>query len=128
MRPSRLARLQDAVDRQSSERIRIRPQRGGGYIAATDDPGRLSAEIVAYVARIPDTVRTSANAANSGHNVELRAAADTIKYRTSALAYALEPGDLVDFIDDPQAPTMRVSRTAPFGTGRTVALLVPVVE
>lgn len=126
MLPARLARLHAAVNRQSGERVRIRPRRGGGYTVASDDPTRPPADIIAYVARSADNVRTSGNAANSGHNVELRAMVDTIKFTTSDLAYSLEAGDLVDMLDEPDAPSFRVSRTLPFGTDRTVAFLVPV--
>lgn len=126
MLPARLAKLHEAVDRHSGERVRVRPQSGGGYVAGSDDPGRDPAEITAYVALIPASVRTSSSGASTGANVQALTSADTIKFTTSSLAYDLVEGDLVDLLDRAGAPAFRVSRAAPFGVGRTVAYLVPV--
>ena len=126
MLSARIAKLHAAVDRQTGERVRVKPQSGGGYTASSDDQSRAAAEIIAYVARIPGAVRTAGNSANSGHNVQLRASADTIKYATSALPYEMREGDLVELLDVAGVPEFRVSRTAPFGTDRTVLFLVPV--
>jgi hypothetical protein len=125
MLPARLATLHEAVDRHSGERVRVRPQSGGGYVAGTDDPGRDPVEITAYVALIPASVRTSSSGANTGANVQARTSADTVKFKTSALAYDLVEGDLVDLLDRAGAPAFRVSRTAPFGVDRTIAFLTP---
>lgn len=124
MRASRLDRLHSAVDRQEAEQVRIVPHQGGGYLAAGPDADRPVTIVQAYVARTPAAVRTSGNAANSGHNVELRAAADTIKFSTGALPYELRAGDVVEMIDQPDAPAFTVSRTAPYAFRRTVAFLV----
>ncbi len=127
MRAARLARLHNATDRQAGERVRIRPQTGGGYTAAGPDAARPSLVVIAYVARVPGAVRTSGNAANSGHNVQLRASADTIKFATSELPYTVQADDLVDLIEQPGTPTVRVARVAAFGTDRTVLFVIPAV-
>lgn len=124
MKASRLAKLHAAVSRHACETVRIIPQQGGGYLASSVDFERLPLDIAAYVAMVPAATRTSGNAANSGHNVELRASADTIKFTTSLLPYELRAGDLVEMVSQDASPKFRVSRVAPFGVDRTVAFLV----
>ena len=119
----RLARLHAAADRQMGERLRVRPQRGGGYVVGGDDPLRPPAEFIGYVARNPGVERTQSSGATSGHNAELRLSPDTVKFKTSTLPYAVEAGDLVEFIEA-DTPTLRVSRVAPYGTDRTILFLV----
>lgn len=126
MKSARLAKLQNATDRQAGEIVRIMPKAGGGYLAAGIDPDRSPFEIIAYVAMIPQSVRTAGNAANSGHNAQIRATADTIKFATSALPYLLRANDEVELLQREGRPTFRISRTAPFGTNRTVGFMVPV--
>lgn len=124
LKASRLAKLHAATDRQTGEQVRIVPQRSGGYVVGGQDPTRAAAEIVAYVARIPGSVRTEGNAANSGHNPQLRMTADTIKYKTSSLPFTAADGDLVELLEEDGAPVFRVSRVSPFGTDRTILFLV----
>lgn len=122
---TRFARLHAATDRQSGERVLIKPQMHGGYVVGGPDPSREEMQVIAYVALIPASVRTAGNAANSGHNAQLRMTADTIKYQTSALPYAVAEGDLVQLVEAVDTPIYRVSRTAPFGTDRTILFMVP---
>lgn len=128
MDASRLGRLHSAVDRQVGERVRIRPQAGGGYVKGGDDPARAATIVAAYAAFVPNSVRTSGNAANSGANVQLRQPADTVKFSTSDLPYKVAEGDIVEFLDAPRAGLKRrVARVSLFSTDRTVLSLVPVV-
>jgi hypothetical protein len=117
--------LHGAVDSQFGEHVRVRPQSGGGYVASADDPERSPAEITAYVAIIPASVRTVSSGANTGANPQVRTSADTIKFTTSSLAYELVAGDVVVLLERDGAPSFRVSRTAPFGVDRTIAFLTP---
>jgi hypothetical protein len=123
MKPSRLARLHAATDGQLGQRVRIKPQRSGGYVVGAADAGRPEMEIMAYVARGASVVNAS-GATPGDVNARLRFSADTAKFETSALPYAVEEGDLVQLLDVDGAPTLRVSRTAPFGTDRTLLFLV----
>lgn len=125
MRSLRLAKLHAATDRQMGETVTIVPQQGGGYIAASPDRYRNAVSIVAYVARNPGVERTQSSGANTGHNAELRLSPDTLKFKTSALPYTVEAGDLVEF-PDTGSPACRVSRVAPYGTDRTILFLVKV--
>lgn len=127
METSRLSRLHSAVDRQSGVIVRIIPQMDGGYLVSGADPSRAVAEITAIFNRVPAAIRTAGSAANSGHNVELRSSATTIKFSSSLLSYGLISGDRVEVLDAAGAvsDSFRVSRSAPFGTDRTVAFLIP---
>jgi len=105
------------------ERVRIVPQRGGGYVAGGADNVRPPVEVIAYVARAPGVERSQSSGANTGANAELRLSPDTVKFTTSAINYTVEAGDIVEF---PEAglPAGRVSRVAPYGTDRTILFLV----
>ena len=123
IKTERLARLHAAADRQMGQRLLVRPQRGGGYVVGTDDPLRPPAEIIGYVALSPGVERTQGAGGTSGHNPELRLGPDTVKFKTSSLAYAVESGDIVEFLEI-ESPPARVSRVAPYGTDRTILFLV----
>ena len=101
----------------------IKPQKSGGYVLGADDPGRPEMEILAYVARGASVVNAS-GASPGDANARLRFSADTAKIETSALPYAVEAGDLVQLLDVDGAPILRVSRTEPFGTNRTLLFLL----
>lgn len=121
---ARLAKLHAATDRQAGERVLIKPQQGGGYVVGGADPNREEMEVVAFVSQNPGIERTASSGKNDGANVTLRLSPDTIKFRTSALPYKMAEGDLVQLIEVEDAPTYRVSRTAPYGTDRTILFLV----
>jgi hypothetical protein len=123
MNLSRLDRLHATTDRQLGQRIEIKPQRSGGYVVGAADLARPEMEILAYVARGASVVNAS-GATPGDVNARLRFSADTAKIETSALPYVVEEGDLVQLLDADGAPTLRVSRTAPFGTDRTILFLV----
>jgi hypothetical protein len=123
MKPSRLTRLHAATDGQLGQRVLIKPQSNGGYVVGAADPERPEMEILAYVARGASVVNAS-GATTGDVNARLRFSADTAKIATSALPYAVEAGDLVQLLDVDGAPTLRVSRTALFGTNRTLLFLV----
>ena len=80
-------------------------------------------EVLAYVARGASVLNASGSSPGDA-NARLRFSADTAKIETSALPYAVEAGDLVQLLDVDGAPTLRVSRTEPFGTNRTLLFLV----
>jgi hypothetical protein len=124
MLASRLAKLHEAVDRQTAVCIRIVPRQAGGVFAPGADTTRAVAEITAYVTETSRSVITSGNAANSGHNPNLLGAIRTVRFTTSLLPYAVQGGDLVEFPDDPAAPPLRVSSADPLGTNRTILMLV----
>lgn len=123
MKPSRLTRLHAATDGQLGQRVLIKPQSSGGYVVGAADPDRPEMEVLAYVARGAGVVNAS-GATPGAVNARLRVSTDTAKIETSALRYAVEGGDLVQLLDVDGAPTLRVSRTAPFGTNRTLLFLV----
>jgi len=123
VKASRLTRLHAATDRELSQRVLIKPQASGGYVVGAADPERPEMEILAYVARGGGVVNAS-GATPGDVNARLRFSADTAKIETSALPCAVEEGDLVQLLDVDGAPTLRVSRTAPFGTDRTLLFLV----
>ena len=123
MKHSRLARLHAATDGQLGQRVLIKPQKSGGYVVGVDDPERVEMEVLAYVARGASVVNASGSSPGDA-NARLRFSADTAKIETSALPYAVEAGDLVQLLDVDGAPTLRVSRTEPFGTNRTLLFLV----
>ena len=118
---ARLARLHAATDRQLGARVRVEPQTNGGYVAGGVDPARPPVAISAYVTRTPTATHA---ATNDGQQAPLRITTETVKYTTSALPYAVAEGDLVRLLDEPGQPLFRVSRTAPFGTDRTILFLV----
>lgn len=120
---ARLARLHDATDRQLGERVLIKPQKGGGYVVGGADPDRPETELTGYVARATSVVNASGTTAGDT-NARLRYSADTCKILTSALPYTVVEGDLLQLLDQPETPTVRVSRTAPYGTDRTILFLV----
>ena len=105
----------------------IKPQKSGGYVVGADDPERVEMEVLAYVARGASVVHAS-GATPGDVNARVRFSADTAKIKTSALPYAVEEGDLVQLLDVDGAPTLRVSRTAPFGTDRTLLFLVGIAR
>ena len=105
------------------ERLLVRPQRGGGYVVGTDDPLRPPAEIIGYIAQ-GASVANAAGATPGDANARLRVSVDTVKIQTSALPYEVQEGDLVQLLDVTDAPTLRVSRAAPYGTDRTILFLV----
>lgn len=119
----RLAKLHAATDRQMGETVRIVPQRGGGYVVAGEDNLREPVEISAYVARAPGVERTQSSGASTGSNAELRLSPDTVKFKTSLVPYTVESDDIVEF-PETEAPACRVSRSAPYGTDRTILFLV----
>jgi len=123
VQPVRLARLHGAIDRELGQRVLIKPQSSGGYVVGAADPERPETEVLAYVARGASVVNAS-GATPGDVNARLRFSADTAKIETSALPYAVEEGDLVQLLDADGSPTLRVSRTAPFGTDRTLLFLV----
>ena len=123
MQSARLTRLHEATDRQLGQRMLIKPQKSGGYIVGGDDPERPEIEILAYVARGASVLNASGSSPGDA-NARLRFSVDTAKIETSALPYAVEAGDLVQLLDVDGAPTLRVSRTLPFGTNRTLLFLV----
>jgi hypothetical protein len=123
MQPARLMRLHAATDDQLGQRVLIKPQNSGGYVVGAADPERPETEVLAYVARGAGVVN-AAGATPGDVNARLRFSADTAKIETSALPYAVEEGDLVQLLDVDGAPTLRVSRTALFGTDRTLLFLV----
>ena len=123
MKPSRLAILHAATDRQLGQRVRIKPQSTGGYVIGRTDPERPETEILAYVARGTSVVNASGGTPGDV-NARVRFSADTARIKTTALPYAVEEGDLVQLLDAAGAPTLRISRTAPFGTDRTLLFLV----
>jgi hypothetical protein len=123
MKPSRLAILHAATDGQLGQRVLIKPQSTGGYVVGGTDPERPEMEILAYVARGSSVVNAS-GATPGDVNARMRFSADTAKIQTSSLPYAVEEGDLVQLLDMDGAPTLRVSRTAAFGTDRTLLFLV----
>ena len=122
MRADRLARLHGAVNRQLGEDVRVMPQTDGGYTIGGDDGARAATTITAEVAEVPNAVRTSGNAANSGANVDLRAVARTVKFTTSDLPYTVVAGDHVILLDRDNEE-WRVNGVFPFGTDRTVLRL-----
>jgi hypothetical protein len=123
MQSARLTRLHEATDRQLGQRVLIKPQTNGGYVVGADDPERVEMEVLAYVARGASVVNASGSSPGDA-NARLRFSADTAKIETSALPYAVEAGDLVQLLDVDGAPILRVSRTEPFGTNRTLVFLV----
>jgi hypothetical protein len=123
MQAARLTRLHAKTDVQLGQRVMIKPQSNGGYVVGVADPERPELEILAYVARGASVVNAS-GATPGDVNARLRFSADTAKIRTSALPYTVQEGDLVQLRDADHAPTLRVSRTAPFGTDRTLLFLV----
>jgi hypothetical protein len=127
MKPSRLSILQKTTDRQAGERVLIQPQRSGGYVLGVSDEDRPEIEVLAYVARGASVVNAS-GATPGDVNARLRFSADTAKIKTSALPYTVEEGDLVQLLDVDGAPILRVSRTASFGTDRTLLFLVGIAR
>lgn len=123
MKPSRLVRLHGATDGQLGQRVLIKPQNSGGYVVGAADAERPEMEIMAYVARGASVVNAS-GATPGDVNARLRFSADTAKIETFALPYTVEEGDLVQLLETEGAPTLRVSRTAPLGTNRTLLFLV----
>lgn len=123
MKQTRLVRLHASTDSQLGQRVRIKPQSSGGYVVGSADPTRIEMEVLAHVAR-GASVMNASGATPGDVNARVRFSADTIKIQTSALPYAVEEGDLVQLLDADSAPTLRVSRTAPFGTDRTLLFLV----
>lgn len=124
MNPSRLRKLHRVVDRQAAERVSITPMQAGGYVAGT--PSGDDAVVMAYVAETSTSVRTSGNAANSGHNAQLLGATHSAKFTTSDLPFDVASGYILTRLDNPALPQFRVSAVWPFGTDRTVLLLVKV--
>ena len=130
MDPARLYKLHQAVDRQSAETVSVTPMQAGGYLAGS--PTGAPTAVSAYVAETSTSVRTSGNAANSGHNTELIGATHTAKFTTSGLPFAVSAGFIVTRYDcdDPATrvatATLRVTAVLSFGTDRTVLLLVKV--
>ncbi len=120
-RAERLARLQAATDRQLGARVRVEPQTSGGYVAGGVDPERPPSVLYAYVTRTPAATHAMTT---DGQQAPLRITIETVKYKTSALPYAVVESDLVRLLDEPGQPLFRVSRTAPFGTDRTILFLV----
>lgn len=127
MRPPRLAMLHASTDRQFGQRVLIKPQKSGGYVLGAGDANRPEMEILAYVSRSASVVNAS-GATPGDVNARVRFSADTAKIKTSGLPYAVEEGDLVQLLDVDGAPTLRVSRTAPFGTDRTLLFLVGIAR
>jgi hypothetical protein len=123
MKPSSLTRLHAATDRHLGQRVLIKPQSSGGYVVGAADPDRPEMEVLAYVARGAGVVNASGTT-QGDVNARLRFSADTAKIEASALPYAVDEGDLVQLLDVDGAPTLRVSRTAPLGTDRTLLFLV----
>ena len=79
--------------------------------------------MVGYVAQ-GASVGNAAGATPGDANARLRVSVDTVKIQTSALPYEVQEGDLVQLLDVINAPTLRVSRVAPYGTDRTILFLV----
>ena len=123
MLTSRLSKLHSATDRQSGERVLIKPQKSGGYVLGASDTARPDRQITAYVARASSVVNSPGSMPGEA-NARVRFSADTIKFTTSALPYKVAEGDLVQLIDQTDAPIVRVSRTAPYGTDRTILFVV----
>ncbi len=123
MKSSRLMRLHSATDGHLGQRLLIKPQRGGGYVVGSNDPLRPPVEIVGYVAQ-GASMANAAGATPGDANARLRISVDMVKIQTSALPYDVQEGDLVQLLDATDAPTMRVSRVAPYGTDRTILFLV----
>lgn len=101
----------------------MQPQRGGGYVVGGDDPLRPPVEIVGYVAQ-GASVANAAGTTPGDANVRLRISVDTAKFKSSALPYEVREGDLVQLLDGEDAPTLRVSRAAHYGTDRTILFLM----
>lgn len=127
MRADRLAMLHAATNREAGEVVRVLPQQGGGYTVGGIDPARPAQDITAIVTIIPAVSRVKGGGGDAGSNAALRAAADTVKFTTSDLDYAVQSGDLIGLTERAGAPLFKVSRAAPYGTGRTVLYLVPAV-
>lgn len=87
------------------------------------DEARPEMEVTAYVARA-SSVANSSGSAPGDANARLRFSADTVKFTTSALSYKVAEGDLVQLLEQPDEPIVRVSRTAPYGTDRTILFVV----
>ena len=119
----RLERLHAATDRQAGERVLIKPQKSGGYVLGVADETRPQKELLAYVARA-NNVANSQSPPVGDATSKVRFAVDTVKFTTSALPYKVREGDLVQLLDQPDEPTVRVSRTTPFGTDRTILFVV----
>ena len=123
MRPDRLGKLHRAVDRNAAEWVAITPIQAPGYVASSAPDGDR-AEVLAYVTETPGLVRTSGNAANSGHNVEVRGVSIAAKFTTSSLPFKPRAGDHLIRLERPDKPVYRISAALPFGTGRTILQLV----
>lgn len=123
MQPARLARLHAAVDRQEAEMVTITPMQAGGYVA-NQTPSGPPESVEALIGETSSLVRTSGNAANSGHNVELRGATHTAKFTTSALPFTAQAGFVLTRIKDPALPQYRVAAVLPNGADRTILMLV----
>jgi hypothetical protein len=124
MKAARLWKLHRAVDRHCAERVSITPMQAGGYVAGA--PSGAAVVVMAYVAETSTSVRTSGNAANSGHNAQLLGVTHSAKFTTSELPFDVASGYVLTRLDDPALPQFRVSAVWPFGTDRTVLLLVKV--
>jgi hypothetical protein len=83
---------------------------------------------MAYVAETSTSVRTSGNAANSGHNAQLLGATHSAKFKTSDLPVTVAAGFILTRLDDPEQPQFRAAAVWPLGTDRTVLLLVKVAS
>ena len=126
MRFSTLAKLHGSTDQQLAERISVQPVADDNAYLAGGTPSAPPAEILAYVSSTSQVVRTSGNAANSGHNIEVRGATHAAKFETSALLFAVKVGFGVTLLDPSRnGAKMRVAAALPFGCDRTVLLLVP---
>ena len=124
MRPAALQKLHRAVDRRVAERVSIAPMQAGGYLAPT--PSGVAAEVMAVIADTSTSLRTSGNAASSGHNVNLIGATHTAKYTTSDLPFAAAEGFILTRLDASETPQFRVSAAFPLGVDRTLLMLIKV--
>ncbi len=119
-----LDKLHAATDATAGETVGVQNVVGGAYL---DNEGPLgpAGEVTAYFSSVPSQIRTAGNAANSGHNIELRGATIAAKFATSALSFTVETDALVTRLTQPGAPAFRVVSVLPFGTDRTLLLLAP---
>ncbi len=123
MKHVQIARLHAATDRKLGQRVLIKPQSNGGYVVGAADLKRPEIEILAYVAR-GASVANAAGTTPGDANARLRISVDTVKFKSSTLPYEVQEGDLVQLLDVEDAPALRVSRAAPYGTDRTILFLV----
>jgi hypothetical protein len=126
MRADVLAKLHRATDRRLAEWIAVQPVADDNAYIAGGMPSAPLEKVLAYVSETSQIVRTSGNAANSGHNIELRGATHAAKFETSALPFKVESGFEVEMLDPARnGAKMRVAAALPFGSDRTILLLVP---